>query len=413
MPKLPAGATAACLSVRLRATLPGHVFDPAVQIAAGSFCDTQYFARGVSGVRHLNLSRLLHSGVREGDLVQLHCRRLTLPERKGELVIDCEKVTPEDRILVVAPHPDDAELSAFGLYTDTKAVVVTLTAGDASNQYNGRNGSVKLTRHQLARLRVVDSLQVPQLAGLPRENTVCLCYPDSLLHSMHGASTRDFSQNGAGHFDFAGLRALNTSRLLRDNAVCTWNSLVMDLAHLIGRIQPTIIVTPDPWHDPHPDHVAATLAVCDALSLSQRTDGRFFLTNVHNKWSELYPLGPAGAGVPIPHRAQGGAPESSGFYSHALSPERQFEKYLALEAMHDIRELTGCPPYDLAYLWRRFRIVAGSFVHGLGTPPTSSLRRAVRPDEIFLILKFEELLKLRPKLQFPNDAFSGGMKRST
>ena len=40
-------------------------------------------------------------------------------------------------MLVIAPHPDDAEIAAYGLYTDTAATVATLTAGDASDRYSG------------------------------------------------------------------------------------------------------------------------------------------------------------------------------------------------------------------------------------------------------------------------------------
>ena len=41
----------------------------------------------------------------------------------------------DERVLVVAPHPDDAEIAAFGFYADTRAMVVTVTAGDASDRY--------------------------------------------------------------------------------------------------------------------------------------------------------------------------------------------------------------------------------------------------------------------------------------
>lgn len=320
------------------------------------------------------------------------------------MIVCCEKISPEDRILVVAPHPDDAELAAFGLYTDTQAAIVTLTAGDASNHFHGRNGSIKLTRAQCARLRVTDSIEVPQWAGLPRARVVNLCYPDSYLNSMRAMPMKDFSVNGAAPLDFSGLRQLNSPGLLREGAMCSWDSLVKDVAHVIDQVKPTIIVTPDPWNDPHPDHLAATVVVCDALRSLQRTEGRLFLTNVHSRWSELYPLGPAGAGVSLPYRNQNTGPESNGFYSHALAAERQMEKYLALEAMHDIRELSVCPPYSFDYLWHRLRSVAGSLVHGLGTPPTSLLRRAVRPDEIFQVMTVEEVLNSHPEQLLKDNA---------
>ncbi len=402
MPKLPDDAVSACLSVRLKASSSGTIFDPFVEIVAGNFRDCQFFARGVLGRRHLNLSRLLHSGVKEGDRIILRCHRLSIVDRETEMVVCRETIGREDRVLVVAPHPDDAELAAFGLYTDTDATIVTLTAGDASTNFHGRNGSIKLNRSQCARLRVKDSIEVPQWAGLPRAKIINLCYPDSHLNSMRETPLKDFSGNGADPFDFQGLRQLNSSGLLRDGANCSWDSLIKDLAFVIDQVKPTIIVSPDPWNDPHPDHLATTVVVCDALRSLRRAEGRFFLTNVHSRWSELYPLGPAGAGVPLPYRNHNGGPESCGFYSHALTAERQTEKYLALEAMHDIRELTVCPPYSFDYLWHRFRTVAGSLVHGLGTPPTSLLRRAVRPDEIFQVMTVDQVLNLHPERVLKN-----------
>jgi LmbE family N-acetylglucosaminyl deacetylase len=404
MPKLPDDAVSACLPIRLKATFSGTVFDPFVEIVAGNYRDTQFFARDILGLRNLNLSRLLHSGIKEGDRITFRCHRLSFAEQQTEMVVCREKAGPEDRVLVIAPHPDDAELAAFGLYTDTNATIVTLTAGDASNHFHGRNGSIKLSRSQCARLRVKDSIEIPQWAGLPRTKIINLCYPDSHLNSMRAMPLKDFSRNGSDPFDFQGLRQLNSSGLLRDGASCSWDSLIKDLAFVIGEVKPTIIVSPDPWNDPHPDHLATTVVVCEAMRSLQRAEGRFFLTNVHNRWSELYPLGPAGTGVPLPYRDDNGGPESRGFYSHALTDERQMEKYLALEAMHDIRELAVCPPYTFDYLWHRFRTVAGSLVHGLGTPPTSLLRRAVRPDEIFRVMMVEEVLNLHPEQLLKNPA---------
>jgi LmbE family N-acetylglucosaminyl deacetylase len=286
-------------------------------------------------------------------------------------------------VLVVSPHPDDAELAAFGLYADKQATVVTITAGDGSDRYTGKDRGVRLTRAQIGRMRVLDSIMAPQIGGVPREHVLNLAYPDGLLSEMRASPAIDFSKGAKDALDFAGLRQLNLSPLLRDRGQSTWQSLVSDLAHVIKLTQPTIIVVPDPWLDPHADHTATTMAVCEAFRGTNQLDGRFFLTCVHNRWSELIPLGPAGSGVPLPPRREGESPEMDGFYSHALSPERLTEKYLALEAMHDVRELSACPPQDVRLLGRKLREIAGASIHGMGIPPTSLLRRAVRPDEVF------------------------------
>ena len=224
---------------------------------------------------------------------------------------------------------------------------------------------------------------MPQIGGVPRENVLNLAYPDGRLSEMRASPAVDFNKGDQDALDFDGLRRLNVSPLLRDGAECRWDSLVSDLAHILKLTQPTVIVLPDPWLDPHADHTATTAALCEALRETNQQDGRFFLTSVHNRWSELIPLGPAGSGVPLPPRREGESPAMDGFYSHALSLERLTEKYLALESMHDVRELSACPPQSVRHLAKKLREVAGASIHGMGVPPTSLLRRAVRPDEVF------------------------------
>jgi len=382
-PELPTSAESVCLELPLRATVNGSILDPSVEISYGTFRDRQFFERGVYGTRFLNLTRLFRAGVKAGDRVVLFGSRLAWKPGSVRVHACSETVRPDDRVLVVSPHPDDAELAAFGLYADKQATVVTITAGDGSDRYTGKDRGVRLTRAQIGRMRVLDSIMAPQIGGVPREHVLNLAYPDGLLSEMRASPAIDFSKGTKDALDFAGLRQLNLSPLLRDGGQSTWQSLVSDLAHILKLTQPTVIVLPDPWLDPHADHAATTMAVCEALRGTNQQDGRFFLTCVHNRWSELIPLGPAGSGVPLPPRREGESPEMDGFYSHTLSPERLTEKYLALEAMHDVRELSACPPQSGRHLAKKLREIAGASIHGMGVPPTSLLRRAVRPDEIF------------------------------
>ena len=383
LPELSANAVTVFLELHLQYAATGLVFDPSVKISWGAFCDKQFFERGVRGIRFLNLTRLIRAGAKAGTRVMLHGLRVAWVTGRTSLYVCHQSVRPDDRMLVVSPHPDDAELAAFGLYADTQATIVTVTAGDASDRYTGKNHGVQLTRAQVGRMRVLDSIIVPQIGGVPRENVLNLAYPDGRLSEMRASPTVDFNKRDKDAFDFDGLRRLNVSPLLRDGAECTWDSLVSDLAHILKLTRPTVIVLPDPWLDPHADHTATTMAVCEALRETNQQDGRFFLASVHNRWSELIPLGPAGSGVPLPPRREGESPEMGGFYSHALSPERLTEKYLALEAMHDVRDLSGCAPQNLRSLGRKLCEIAGASIHGMGIPPTSLLRRAVRPDEVF------------------------------
>ena len=299
-------------------------------------------------------------------------------------------VSAEDRVLVVAPHPDDAEIAAFGLYSDTRATVVTLTAGDASDRYqNPIQPWMSLSRGAIANMRVWDSLTIPQLGGVPPERAINFCFPDGRLMDMYLDPDRDFKDEEENVFDFRGLRRMNRSSLIGDDAACSWKSLVRDLRRIFAELKPTIVVMPHPRLDPHPDHLLATVALGEALQSIDPTAGRMFLYMVHNRRSELWPFGPAGSGVALlPILPEDGVC-AEGFYSHALSAERQRQKFIALEAMHDVRDLLW-PDDSPRRIGSRVLAELRAMAHGMGVNPTSYLRRAVRPDELFFVMSFDE-----------------------
>ena len=206
------------LEIEVRASLAGRLSDPAVEINAGNFHDVQYFERGAKGSRFLNVTRLLNSTA-PGERVHLSGRGVTWRAEKIRLHLCRESVATSDRVLVVAPHPDDAEIAAFGLYVDTRATVVTLTAGDASDRYrNIGQSSISLSRMTVASTRVWDSLTIPQLGGLSPEQAINLCFPDGRLMEMYRHPGRDFQNDGEDAFNFLELRRMNRSDLIREDS---------------------------------------------------------------------------------------------------------------------------------------------------------------------------------------------------
>jgi LmbE family N-acetylglucosaminyl deacetylase len=393
LPQLKPGVASGFLELDVRASATGRIFDPAVEIAADGFRDTQYLERGVRGVRFLNVSRLLAANNLAGGWVRLHGRHLAWNGESVRLHVCHEKVSFDDRVLVVAPHPDDAEIAAFGLYADTDATVVTLTAGNASDRYRSRHGSIGLPRATVAKMRVWDSISIPQFGDVGPEHAINLCFPDGRLREVCSHPDQDYSREIGDELDFAGLRRLNRSPLARAGATCTWKSLVRDLSHIVTETKPTIIVTPHPWLDPNLDHLYTTVAVCEAVELAGLATGRVFFYLVHNRRSELWPFGPAGTGVALPPILAEDAVCAASFYSHALSPDRQRDKFLALEAMHDIRDIEYPTVASLNNAIRRLRSELRGLAHGMGRTPTSYLRRSVRPDEVFFVTSLADAIE--------------------
>jgi hypothetical protein len=252
-----------------------------------------------------------------------------------------------------------------------------------------------LSRDEVARIRILDSLAIPQLGHVSSERAINLCFPDGRLRDLCLCPEMNL-RHERDVLDFPTLRRMNRSSVLQsEEAACSWSSLVGDLSRIVAATRPTIVAAPHPTLDPHPDHLFATLAVGEALQAVGVKPSRMFLYMVHNRRSELWPFGPAGTGVPLlPILADDGAC-GSGFYSHPLSIERQRMKLVALEAMHDLREIQW--PSAAAAHWRscsRILPELRGWVHGMGVDPTSYLRRAVRPDELFFVASCEEALAM-------------------
>jgi LmbE family N-acetylglucosaminyl deacetylase len=275
--------------------------------------------------------------------------------------------------------------------------VVTLTAGDASDRYESlRQSPITLSRQSVARLRVWDSVTIPQYCGLSPEQVVNLCFPDGALREMFKQPDREF-QGGNDEPEalaFSDLRRINRSSLTQPGSRCTWRSLVRDLGRIIEEVKPTIVVCPHPTLDPHSDHLFATVALCEALKGSNGKTERMFLYSVHNRRTELWPFGPVGSGVALlPIDASDGVC-ASGFYSHALSTGDQEQKFVALEAMHDVRQVEIPTTPSTGQLVRAMTAELRGWAHGLGREPKSYLRRAVRPDELFFVASLKEGMNL-------------------
>jgi|GEM_PF-5896454 len=274
--ELPSGAPAATgqtvfLRLGVQATMMGHFFDPFITVGGPTHALRQHFERGARGWRYVNLSHLFQRSGPSG-LARVELRRHRLrwgalasllvfpPPQRGDGEGD-----DEGELLVLAPHPDDAELGAFGMYASRRSWVVTLTAGERGADLGPVVPPEAWSRWN-GRLRVLDSLMNPRLGQVPPERCVNLVYPDLQLEVMFRERPRPVRLACEATLSRASLRDQNPSpQFRRATANATWDDLVAELRLLLETVKPTTILCPHPVLDDHPDHVFTAVALDCAL----------------------------------------------------------------------------------------------------------------------------------------------------
>jgi LmbE family N-acetylglucosaminyl deacetylase len=397
-PKVDGEWDTALLRISVSSGVSALWFEPsvAIQSESNNAKSHQYFERGARGVRYLNLGSLLGEERCAGNHVRMEGRYLSWERQTGELILFRNVAASAKRILVIAPHPDDAEIAAFGLYAFRDAFIVTITAG------NYVNGSYKHIYSDLVKqdsliglLRTWDSIVVPMWGGIPPARSVNLGYFTQTLERMHSTPGSSVGNKLSGAYDMNVFRNWNVTTLLDSRtAVPTWESLVEDLALLIQELRPEIIVSPHPALDANSDHKFTTIAVLDALKKAGDTKSTLYLYTNHHVYTEYFPFGPADALVTLPPWFDGSL-AFRGVYSQPLDDRRQTEKLFALEAMHDLRSaprrFIGQP--TMRFLERLTVVASELWREPFGT--YSYYRRAVRPNELFFVYSAADHESLR------------------
>jgi len=179
-------------------------------------------------------------------------------------VLDTLRLQPNERVVIVAPHPDDEVIACGGLIQQALALgdsiwVVYVTAGDGSwpsawrvtgNMFPGPEDYL-----ELGRARVEEALAGTKVLGLDSTQLVFLGYPDNdiaCLWQENWRTPRRSSHTGAiadpyshsGH-EYTGYRLLN------------------DLTSLVRRLRPDRLFAPHPL-DAHPDHWSTAMFIAIA-----------------------------------------------------------------------------------------------------------------------------------------------------
>ncbi|WP_061237407.1 PIG-L deacetylase family protein [Ectopseudomonas composti] len=358
------------LELRLTATWLGRWFDPYVRLGD----DRQDFERGVAGRRYLNLSGQQAQAL---SIVPRFCRI------GGELRLHAMRNPDfaEQRMLIIAPHADDAELAAFGQYSRAaNTAIVTLTQGEIEAEAYQRFGLDKAAAARLkGRLRSWDSLAVPLWGGVTQARCVQLGYYCLQLPAMAEQPQTPFGSRESGESDVRPVRRHNPLSLPGDaDGQPTWSNLIADLVAVIEHYRPEVVLTPHPELDPHHDHVASTRALLEACERAAWQPKTLLLYANHLHDNDRWPMGPAGHGIALPPAIT--ALPAERLWSPLLDAERQLDKAMALGMQHDLQA-----PLPLK---RRLRRLIQWALAGRRWPVTGEdefFRKAVRRHELFWV----------------------------
>ena len=346
---------------------------PAIEINAGGTSLNQYFEQGGQGRRYLDVSPLLQANLEPGEFVRVTGSGAAWYSGRATVIAFRNPPLKDRRVLVVAPHPDDAEIAAFGVYQTANADVVTVTAGDAGG-FNFISLWPDAGEHYRAKgkIRTLDSLTVPLLAGLQSNAIRNLGYYDATLRQLWLARPNAVEPPLAVLQDPGFYRRLNFDAELRERKFeSTWQALVADLRRELERVQPEIVFAPHPRLDRHLDHQFTALALFEAL-FQRGEDSEIYLYTNHAIGNEAFPLGHRQGMTGLP-AWRGEGLHLKRLYSHLLTDEDQRMKLVALEAMHDLR------PFDLRD-GREPEAVPAIYDY---------FRRAARPNEIFFVTNLD------------------------
>lgn len=377
----------------------GKVFQPSIKTSLNSKSIETFFEPLANGKRYINITSLCQDDIKK---VKLTPKWLEIDPLVKLIYFKKPKIKNKT-ILVISPHPDDAEIAAYGFYSNSNknTYIITITAGDAGlNNYDEIYKDPKKSYFEKAKLRVINSWCVPFIGGIPVKNSLNLGYFDATLKEIYQKQPLSVKSKQTLLNTTTIYRSFNTSPLIKELTTTknSWNSLVEDLRYLLKKIKPDIVVTPYPAIDAHPDHQYSTIAVFEAIKKLKLTNIELFLYTNHFNLCEIYPFGKMYSNLTLPPVVKDGLYFKS-IYSYSLPFYKQQEKILALEAMNDIR------------LDTEWKSVSGSFMVFLKNFVKNIIlddderyfRRSVKTDELFFIIDSKKLYdkKVYKKLTEP------------
>lgn len=384
------------LEVEVHSSWFGWVYPPMVTLRCDGRETFQYVGPGTNDTVYLNLAILEEVG--EGkQTIELTCQRGNVTSDTGILMSFKDPALEGASLCVISPHPDDAEIAAFGIYSDAdiRASVATVTAGDWGKYPLGnptRDVSGTTRDSFKGEIRVWDSVAIPNLGGVPFERCYNLGYLDGTLSALtEWRDATDPEENPS-----AAYRRGVVPTTMEKDASSGWESLIDDLTTVFRRERPDCLVCPHPELDCYDEHRRATAAAVEAVCQldEESSPSKFLFYVVHNSVTNFFPFGPPHGLVTLPPVATGTPDLTVQPFSYNLSEKQAVRKQYALEAMHELRRIdlptwNGQPSAREAV---HAVVQAVKQLLRVPTETTSSLDmidRAARPNEIFFAVPTE------------------------
>jgi LmbE family N-acetylglucosaminyl deacetylase len=179
-------------------------------------------------------------------------------------------LSPDDRILILAPHPDDETIGAGGIIQKAEELglpvkVVYLTNGDANQWsfllYRKRPEVGAKAVESMGEVRHGEAISATHLLGLQRDQLVFLGYPDFGNLRIWDSHWRDLPPYRAL---LTGATAVPYPDAYRPGAAYRGEEILGDIRSIISDFKPTKIFLPHPA-DQNPDHLALYLFTRVAL----------------------------------------------------------------------------------------------------------------------------------------------------
>jgi LmbE family N-acetylglucosaminyl deacetylase len=357
---------------------------PYVEVSSAGASDRQYFPAGDSGQRWLNVS-FLRSSLKPASTVTLRGDGMTISAGAATLRLFAGAPDLSKSILILAPHPDDAEIAAFGVYANRRASVVTVTSGNAGvPTYESVFDDLADLYLFKGRIRVIDSITVPWQGGIPPDRTFNMGYFDARLAEMYDKRDQIIPEMYRKNTDIVVYRRENIGSMLpKRSRESRWENLVVDTVSVLKKVNPDVIVAPHPQLDTHRDHQFTTVALSEAFTRWRKRVPLLLYTNHADR--NRYPYGPAGTIMSLPPLVGvSGDVQLDGVYSHPVPATVQRLKLFALESMHDLR-FTPTRQYQLAKGDERAIVPEKPGPE----PDITYLRRAPRSNELFYVYEQE------------------------